>query len=311
MSLPDLFPADASPFAGRWDTLFLFMLALAATVAIGVIFTAVGFMFRYYHKRTVFRAGQASTRRIVEFSWIGIPLLLFLVVFAWAATLYADLFYPPSNAMPIYVTGKQWMWKVQHPDGRREYNQIHVPTARAVVLILTSEDVIHSLFLPAMRVKRDVIPGRYTRIWFRSDRPGTYHLFCAEYCGTNHAHMAGELVVLPPEEFARWLAAGNSQPLAREGEALFRAHGCSGCHGVNASVRAPPLQGIFGRPVALADGSTVIADETYIRDSILFPRKAVAAGYEPIMPTFRGQLAEDDIFKLVAYITSLSGEPAP
>ncbi|MFA5531772.1 MAG: cytochrome c oxidase subunit II [Thiohalomonadaceae bacterium] len=305
------FPAEASDWAGSYDTLFFFMLALSGIVAVAVISTAIGFMFRYHHRRRVHRAGTASFQRILEYSWIGIPLLLFIVVFLWAANLYADLFFPPPGAMPVYITGKQWMWKIQHANGRREYDELHVPAGRPVVLVLTSEDVIHSFSLPALRIKHDVVPGRYTRIWFQADKPGSYHLFCAEYCGVGHASMTGRLWVLPPDRFAAWLGEGETSSLAREGEALFRQHGCSGCHGANASVRAPSLEGIFGKPVALSNGTTVIADERYIRDSILLPRKEVVGGYEPIMPSFRGQLGEDEIIKLIAYVKSLSEAPPP
>jgi cytochrome c oxidase subunit 2 len=201
------------------------------------------------------------------------------------------------------------MWKAQHPGGQREINELHVPTGQDVRLVMASQDVIHSFFIPALRIKQDVVPGRYETMWFRADRPGRYHLFCAEYCGTDHAHMGGWVTVLNPREYASWLRQqGGQETLAEQGKQLFRTYGCGGCHGAGGSVRAPPLEGVFGSPVPLSDGSIVIADEKYIRDSIFDPKAQIAAGYQPIMPTFAGQVSEDDLAKLIAYIESIGPE---
>jgi cytochrome c oxidase subunit 2 len=205
------------------------------------------------------------------------------------------------------VLAKQWMWKLEHENGRREIDELHVPLGQPVELIMTSQDVIHSFFVPAFRTKQDVLPGRYTSLWFTATNTGRFHLFCAEYCGTDPAHMGGDVIVMEPAQFQRWLTAhAATQSMAARGEDLFRHLGCSGCHGENASVHAPNLAGVYGRPVPLSDGTTVDADERYIRDSILLPRKEVAAGYAPIMPSFTGQIGEDDILDLIAYIKSLA-----
>jgi cytochrome c oxidase subunit 2 len=212
----------------------------------------------------------------------------------------------------VTVVAKQWMWKLQHRNGRREINELHVPQGEAVVLTMTSEDAIHSFFAPAFRVKQDVVPGRYTRLWFKPTRAGTYPLFCSEYCGSAHSAMIGRIVVLPPAEFGRWLASGPATPgLAEYGFALFRQLGCSGCHDARSTVHAPLLDGLMGRTVHLEDGRTLVADEVYVRDSILEPAKDVVAGYAPVMPSFAGQVGEEDVQALIAYIASLGGRDAP
>jgi cytochrome c oxidase subunit 2 len=208
--------------------------------------------------------------------------------------------------MQIFIVGKQWMWKAQHPGGQREINELHVPAGQNVRLVLASQDVIHSFFVPALRIKQDVVPGRYETMWFRAETPGRYHLFCAEYCGTDHAHMGGWVTVMNPRDYGNWLQGqGGQTSLADQGQQLYRRYGCSGCHEPGGTVRAPPLEGVFGSPVPLSDGSVTIADEKYIRDSILDPKAQVAAGYQPVMPTFAGQISEDDLAKLVAYIESI------
>ena len=194
----------------------------------------------------------------MEIAWTLTPLAIFLAMFVWAANLYYEHATPPDDAMDVYVVGKQWMWKLQHASGRREINELHVPLGRPVKLVMTSQDVIHDFFVPAFRIKQDVLPGRYTTLWFTATRHGDYHLFCAQYCGTDHSRMIGRVIVMAPAAFAEWLASGNGPPtMAAQGAALFRQYGCSGCHGANATVHAPQLEGLFGRPVQLADGSTV------------------------------------------------------
>ena len=208
--------------------------------------------------------------------------------------------------MEINVIGKQWMWKVQHPEGNREINELHVPVGRNVKLTLASQDVIHSFFLPSFRTKMDVVPGRYTTEWFQATKIGSYHLFCAEYCGTKHSGMVGRVVVMDPADYEDWLTKGQPGPtLVQEGERLFRELGCSGCHLGSSIVRAPPLEGLYGKPVPLQSGVIVIADEGYIRDSILLPNNQVTAGYEPVMPTYQGHVTEEEILELIAYIKSL------
>ena len=223
-------------------------------------------------------------------------------MYGWSLFLYAREESPPADAQTIYVVAKQWMWKVQHPNGVREINRLHVPLGVPVRLTMTSQDVIHSFYVPAFRVKQDVLPGRYTQLWFEATQLGTFRLFCTQYCGLDHAKMGGAVIVMRPPDYARWLRSnGAGTTLAARGAVLFRRSGCSGCHGANASVHAPDLDGLYGRVVHLADGSSVIADDAYIRDSILLPQKQVVAGYAPIMPSFQGQLGEEDLLALIAY----------
>lgn len=306
-----LHPARASSLATSVDTLFYAWLALAGAVTFAIALLIVWFAVKYRHGSRANRAmasGAALRRqsRRIEIAWIVTPLILFMVMFAWAADLYYVHAAPPANATEVYVVGKQWMWKLEHTGGRREIDELHVPAGRPVKLIMTSQDVIHSFFMPVFRIKQDVLPGRYTMLWFTATRPGDYHVFCSQYCGTDHARMIGHVVVMEPADFARWLASGNgAQSMAQEGAARFRQYGCSGCHGESASVHAPKLEGLFGRRVQLSDGSSVVADERYLHDSVMLPRKDVVAGYEPIMPSFQGQIAEDDLLDIIAYIKSL------
>jgi cytochrome c oxidase subunit 2 len=242
-----------------------------------------------------------------EVTWTALTMLGFFGLFVWAAQLYLKLYEPPADALVVYVVAQQWMWKVQHEGGQREINELHVPAGRAVRLVMSSQDVIHSFFVPAFRIKRDVLPGRFETIWFRPRLAGTFHLFCAEYCGTDHARMLGQVIVMSPPDFERWLTEqGTSETLAAEGAALFRQFGCSGCHGQGGAVRAPPLEGLYGRPVPLSNGTTDVADDRYIRDSILQPRAEIAAGYQPLMPSFAGKITEDELVLIVAYIKSLA-----
>ncbi len=303
-------PADSS-LATRVDHLFYAWLALAGSVTIAVFFLIDYFSAKYRHGSRADRAMpsgaqlQRESHRI-EIAWIVTPLVLFLGMGFWAAGLYYAHAAPPPDATEVYVVGKQWMWKIEHQGGQREIDELHVPAGRPVKLVMTSQDVIHSFFMPGFRIKQDVLPGRYTILWFTADRPGDYHLFCSQYCGTDHARMIGRIVVLAPAAFERWLAGGNaSQSMAEEGKARFRQYGCSGCHGASASVHAPKLEGLFGRRVQLSDGTSVIADERYLRDSVMLPRKDVVAGYEPIMPSFQGQIAEEDLLEIIAYVKSL------
>jgi cytochrome c oxidase subunit 2 len=247
----------------------------------------------------------------LETSWSVIPFLIFLFMFAWGAEVYFSLNKPPADALEIYVVGKQWMWKVQHPEGQREINELHVPQGKAVKLTLTSEDVIHDFSVPAFRTKIDVLPGRYVHTWFQATRTGKFHLFCAQYCGTNHAGMIGWIEVMEPAEYASWLNSHAEGSLALEGRKLFLKLQCVSCHSADAHARAPVLENLFSSTVHLRDGSTVIADEGYIRESILKPRAKIVAGWEPIMPTFQGQVDEEDLIKLIAYIKSLRPGKTP
>lgn len=297
------------------DTLFYALLALCFVVAL--VITTLMICFAVIYRRgspadrsrdEIHHAKAARRNRIIELTWIFAPLAIFIALFFWGASLYASMFAVPADAIQISIVAKQWMWKAQHASGQREIDELHVPVGQAVQLIMTSEDVIHSFFVPVFRIKRDVLPGRYTTIWFKPTRTGEFHLFCAEYCGTSHAKMGGRVVVMAPAQYAEWLARGNNVGMTAQGAERFRQYGCSGCHGENATVRAPKLGGIFGKPVPVKGGGTVVADEVYIRDSILLPLKDIAAGYEPIMPSFAGRIGEDEIMQIIAYLKSLPAE---
>jgi cytochrome c oxidase subunit 2 len=295
--------------AASLDDLLLALTLLSLLVIGGLIGVIVVFAVRYRRGAPAAaptQYGPVRSRRL-EVIWITLPLLVFLGVFYWAAVLYAQLRNPPPTSLTLNVVAKQWMWKIQHPGGQREIDQLHVPAHTRIKLLMTSQDVIHSFFVPAFRIKQDVLPGRYTTLWFEATKTGEYQLFCAEFCGTDHSRMTGSVIVLSPQAYQRWLQANPVQgSLAQRGAELFRRHGCSGCHGQNASVHAPSLKGLYGSRIPLADGSLIEVDEGYIRDSILLPLKQVAAGFQPIMPSFQGQLDEAEILQLVAYIRSLA-----
>jgi cytochrome c oxidase subunit 2 len=299
-------PPTASAYASQVNFLFGSLLIIGALTAGLVIFLLAFFANKYRHGSKAVRHEPTKKTWRWEVGWTTASLLIFVGLAMWGANLYVHLYNPPPNALQIFVVGKQWMWKAQHPGGQREINQLHVPVGQDVRLVMASQDVIHSFFIPALRIKQDVVPGRYETMWFRANKVGRYHLFCSEYCGTDHAHMGGWIYVMNPRDFADWLQAqGGQKTLAAQGEQLFHSYGCSGCHEPGGTVRAPNLQGVFGSPVPLSDGSVVTADERYIRDSILDPQAQIAAGYQPVMPTFAGQISEDDLAKLVAYIESI------
>ena len=293
----------ASDIGARVDLLFLSLLALTGVVALGVFIVMALFAVRYRAGSAAERADPPVENRWLELGWTFTPLAIFLGIFAWAAVVYARFYAPAPGAMTVFVVGKQWLWKVQHANGRREIDELHLPAGEPVRLVLSTEDAIHSFYVPAFRIKQDAVPGRYTSIAFTPTREGEYWLHCAEYCGTDHARMGGRVVVMAPAAFAKWLEEGNAAAtLAARGFEIFRAKGCSGCHAANSTVHAPDLAGIFGRTVHLADGRTLIADEAYLRDSILLPKRDVVAGYEPIMPSFAGQLDEGELAALITYL---------
>ncbi len=300
---------QASSFAASIDALFDAMLALSALVVLGVFVAIVWFGVRYRHGSAADRSGESHRDLGIETSWTLIPLLLFMGLFAWSIYLWRDLRTPPADADTIYVVARQWMWKVQHAGGQREINALHVPLGKPVRLLMTSQDVIHSFYVPAFRIKQDVLPGRYAQMWFKATRTGRFDLFCAEFCGTGHSRMGGTVVVMQPAAYADWLQNHASEGLAAQGAALFRRFGCSGCHGAQSGVHAPSLENLYGSSVPLADGSQVRADERYLRDSILLPNKQVAAGYVPVMPSYAGRISEEDVLALVAYLKSRRTQP--
>lgn len=304
-----LLPEQASTIAGPVDALLLFLTAVSAFFA-GVIFlTVIVFAIKYRRRSEKERPRPIHGSLALEIFWTVIPLGLTMIMFGWGAWLYFIMSRPPADAMEIFVVGKQWMWKLQHPDGQREINELHVPVGRPVKLTMTSEDTIHSFFVPEFRVKKDVVPGRYSTVWFQATKPGEYHLFCTQYCGTSHASMIGRVVVMPQDAFQNWLRGGApGVSLAAAGEKLFQQQGCAACHHAGGTGPAPTLVGIFGKQVKLTTGQAVTADEAYIRESILNPQAKIVAGYPPIMPPFKGVISEDQLVQLLAYIKSLATE---
>lgn len=288
------------------DAVFFTLLAICGFFVVLICVLVLTCAIKYRRGSRADRSNPLSSSHKLEVMWVGIPLVMSLAIFVWASYVFFHLYRSPEDASEIYVLGRQWMWELTHPEGNREINELHLPVGRPVRLMMTSQDVIHSFFVPAFRTKQDVLPGRYTSVWFNPTRTGKYHLFCAEYCGTKHSGMIGWVYVMEPAEYERWLESGVvGASIAAEGATLFRQLGCSGCHGVNATVRAPMLDGVYGHPVPLQDGRVVTADERYIRDSILLPKSEVVAGYEPVMPTFQGHLSEAELLKLMAYIKSI------
>jgi cytochrome c oxidase subunit 2 len=292
--------------AGQVDAIYFAAIGIALFFTTLICFLILYHAIKYRRGSRANRTNPVSHNTTIEAIWIGIPLFIALCLFGWATFIFFDLYDPPDDAFEIYVLGRQWMWELRHPAGRREINELHVPLGRPVRLTMTSQDVIHSFFIPAFRTKQDVVPGRYTSLWFEPTRTGRFHLFCAEYCGTKHSGMIGWVVVMEPSEYQQWLEEGTpEESMSAAGERLFRGLGCSGCHGVNATVRAPLLDGVFGHPVPLEGGSFVTADERYVRDSILLPQSQVVAGYKPVMPTFQGRISEDELLKIIAYIKAI------
>jgi cytochrome c oxidase subunit II len=303
-----LWPTAASTGAGNVDALFIFLVTLSAFMCIAIFSLIIIFALRYRRRKGV-AAEQIEGSTALEITWSVAPLAIFMVIFAWGAIIYFQERTPPRGADEVYVVAKQWMWKLEHEQGQSEINELHVPVGRDVKLIMTSQDVIHSFYIPAFRIKQDVLPGRYTTAWFRATKPGVYHLFCAEYCGTAHSGMIGQIVVMEPALYQAWLAGGTpTGSLASTGQTIFQQLGCPTCHRFDVQGRGPNLVGIFGKPVQLEDGRTVTADENYIRESILSPSAKVVQGFKPIMPVFQGLVSEEQLTALVAYIKSL-GQP--
>jgi len=301
-----LFPERASTMASRVDALYFFLLGVSAFFAVLIATLIVVFAIRYRRREGYVQEPAPEGALALEVTWTAIPLGLVMVMFVWGAGIYVAMQRPPDDALQAFVVGRRWMWKVQHIDGRREIDQIHVPVGRSVKLIMTSEDVIHSFFVPAFRVKQDAVPGRYTTLWFQATKPGTYHLFCAEYCGTQHSRMIGQVIALEPADYEAWLAGSSgTQSMAQAGGAMFEQLGCASCHRDDSQARGPALGGLAGRPVQLQGGTVVVADDAYLRESILNPQAKIVAGYQPIMPTFQGLVSEEGLLQLMAYIKSL------
>jgi cytochrome c oxidase subunit II len=306
------FPEQASSFAMGVDLLFLFVLMTCLFFAVLVSFAAIYAAFKFRRTAPGQVGDTVEGNMILEVGWTVIPLIIALGMFAWGAVVYVNFRVAPKDTLDIYVVGKQWMWKLQQPNGKREINELHVPVGRNIKLIMGSEDVIHNFYVPAFRVKMDVVPGRYNTMWFQPTKIGKYHFFCSQYCGTNHAVMGGEVTVMDPAEYAAWLSdeAGDMNPVSA-GEKLFSQLACNTCHLSDGTGRAPSLNSVYNGKVLLMDGTIITADDAYIRESILVPKAKIVAGFQPVMPTFQGLVTEEQIINLTAYIKSLQTLPPP
>jgi cytochrome c oxidase subunit 2 len=300
-----LFPAEASGIAPYVDALYFFLVLMTIFGTAFVAILLLVFSVRYRREKNPV-ATQIEGSTLLEATWTIIPLAIFLVTFVWGALLYFRIYDPPANAMNIYIVGKQWMWKAEHPGGQHEINALHVPTGKPIQLTMISQDVFHSFSIPDFRIKREVIPGRYSTVWFEPTQVGVYHLFCTQYCGTQHSGMVGEVTVMTPADYKKWLEQSNSgQSLAQNGERLFASMGCNSCHNGTAAARGPSLAGVYGSKLTLTDGRQILVDDAYLRNSILNPSEHVTAGFAPIMPTYQGQISEDGLIDLVEFIKNM------
>jgi cytochrome c oxidase subunit 2 len=300
-----LFPEQASTIAPEVDRVYVFGLIVAGFFT-ALIFLLIVYFALYYRRGAARNRSESDSGTwILETAWIVVPFAIVMVMFFWGAVVFVKAQHPPAGALELQVFGKQWMWKIQHPEGRREINTLHVPAGIPVRLRMISEDVIHSFFIPAFRVKRDVLPGRYAELWFEATRPGEYDLYCTEYCGTDHADMRGKVVVMDPSDYAAWLGASTDAPMNVAGGRIFEQFRCHTCHDAGEGAQGPNLTGLFGQTVPLARTNAVLADEAYIRESILRPQAKIHAGFSALMPTFENQLSEEQVYQLVEYIKSL------
>lgn len=307
-------PDKASTFADSVDGLYFYLVGLTAFFTLLIVVTLLFFVVRYRRRSQTEIPRPIAGSHKLEVLWSVIPFLIAMSIFVWAARVYFTQYRMPKDALEVYVVGKQWMWKIQHTTGQREINELHIPVGRKIKLILTTEDVIHDFFVPAFRTKADVVPGRYTTLWFEATKPGRYHLFCAEYCGTNHSGMGGWVIAMEPTDFDNWLAGNvNGESATSVGQKLFQTQGCISCHGANGEGgKGPPLIGVYGSKVRLQGGATVVADDDYIRNSIRNPQSQIVEGYtQPLMPTFYpNQLSEEQLLQILTYIKSLTPENA-
>jgi cytochrome c oxidase subunit 2 len=307
-----LLPVNASAYAGEIDAIYLFIVAVTIFFTVGISAGVLFFGMKYKRKSADESGSVVHESLVLELAWSVVPLLLCIVMFAWGAKVFFSAYNPPPAAAEMYVVGKQWMWKVQHPEGNREINEMHLPLGRPVKLTMTTEDVLHSFYIPAFRVKKDVVPGMYTSMWFTPSKVGKYHLFCAEYCGNQHSGMIGSVHVMDPADYEAWLAGTTrGESMEQAGQRLFERLGCSTCHLQDNSGRGPSLLNVFGSDVTLQSGVIVRADEMYIRESVLRPQAKIVRGYTVEMPTFQGQISEEGILQVISYIKSLAKPAAP
>lgn len=306
------FPEQASTFAWQVDLLYFYLIAVSVAFSIPIVVAVFVFAIKYREVEKFATPEEMHGSMVLEVVWSIIPFIVSMTIFLGGAIVFFNQFTPPDDAMEIYVVGKQWMWKAQHQTGQREINELHVPVGRKIKLTMTTEDVLHDFSIPAFRTKADVVPGRYTYLWFEATKPGKYHLFCAEYCGLNHSGMGGFIYVMEQRDFDNWLSGNVSgQTPVEMGKDLFENKlGCASCHAGGPAQRGAKLENIFGTQVKLVGGGSVTANDEYLRNSILNPASQIVEGYQPIMPTFKGQVTEEQLNALVAYIKSLSPNAA-
>jgi cytochrome c oxidase subunit 2 len=309
VALLQLQPPEASSISGNIDQLYYLLTAITLFFTVLIFSIIFYFMVKYRRRSKDEKPPEIHGSLMLELVWTIIPSLICVVIFVWSSSLYIRAYHPPANATEIFVIGKQWMWHLQHPEGPREINALHVPVNVPVKLTMTSQDVIHGFYVPSFRLKKDVLPGRYTSFWFQATETGTYHLFCTEFCGTNHSEMIGWVYVMSPHDYEAWLASNeNSEPMWQQGEAIFNHYTCNYCHVPDGTGRGPSLVGIFGKPEKLASGEMRVVDENLIRQALVEPNSVPLAGFAPIMPTFKGQFTEDQILQLIAYVKSLGSQ---
>ena len=302
-------PPAASSIAEDVDKLYYLLTGITLFFTVLIFSIIFYFMVKYRRRSEDEVTPETHTSMVLELTWTIIPSLICVVLFVWASALYVRNSRPPAASTEIFVIGKQWMWHIQHPEGPREIDELHVPVGVPVKVTATSQDVIHDFYIPAFRVKKDVLPGRYTSLWFQPTETGTFHLFCAQYCGTSHSQMIGWVYVMEPQDYANWLAGGEkTESMAQEGERLFTQFGCDSCHVSDGTGRGPSLAGVYGKPEHLAGGETRVVDESLIRQAILVPNSVHVAGRQPIMPTYQGQLNEEQMLQLIAYVKSLGSQ---
>ena len=303
-------PTPGSTIAEGVDKLHFFLTGVTLFFTFLIFAVIFYFAIRYRRRSEDEVPPPTITYLPLELAWTIVPTLIVAVIFVWGSSLYFRNSRPPNASMEIFVVGKQWMWHLQHPEGPREINELHIPIGVPVKLTMTSEDVIHGFFIPAFRVKKDVLPGRYSSIWFQPTQLGEFHLFCTQYCGAEHAGMGGWVYVMTPSDYASWLSGGvKGQSMTQVGEKLFGQYGCNTCHKPDNSGKGPSLVGVFGRAQKLADGRTLVVDEAFLRQAITNPNSMPIPNYAPVMPSFQGQLNEDQILQLLAYIKSLAAQP--
>jgi cytochrome c oxidase subunit 2 len=301
-----LLPEQASTFALQVDLLYLFLTVVSAFFTVLVSGLIVFFAVKYRRRSDADRPPMTVANLLLEIIWIVVPLAISFVMFFWGAIIFFKMASPPKEAMDVYVTGKQWMWKIQHINGHREINELHVPVGKPVRLTMTSEDVLHSFYIPAFRIKADVIPGSYSKMWFEATKPGKYHLFCAEYCGTKHSGMIGSVIVMEQRDYDAWLGSTQDSSLAEAGKKLFKTMGCVNCHSAQSDIKGPNLEGIYNKQVRLQNGSTVTADERYLRESLLVPNAKLTEGFPANMPSYQGLITEEQILQLISYMRTLN-----